>query len=184
MKKLGVRVLSLTIALLFLATSVGFSFLVIWQTRQESKQSSQTADIHKALKEAQQNNPGGDKLQGTKLSGFTPVSKIDKLQTIDQSAGSGQEAKASSTVTVHYTGAVASTGVIFQSSKDGGQPAEFALNQVIKGWTEGIPGMKVGGTRRLLIPAELAYGADPPQNSGIPANADLVFDVELIKVGN
>ena len=117
------------------------------------------------------------------LSGFTPVSKVSSLEKIDTVVGSGQEAKASDTVSVQYTGAVASTGVIFQSSKDfGTDPVTFALSGVIKGWTDGIPGMKVGGTRRLVIPAEMAYGANPPQGSGIPANADLVFDVELVAI--
>jgi FKBP-type peptidyl-prolyl cis-trans isomerase len=117
------------------------------------------------------------------LSNFTPVSKISKLEKIDQVAGSGEEVKEGATVSVHYTGAVASTGVIFQSSKDfGTNPVTFPLSGVIKGWTDGIPGMKVGGTRRLLIPADQAYGANPPGGSGIPANADLVFDVELVSI--
>jgi FKBP-type peptidyl-prolyl cis-trans isomerase len=90
--------------------------------------------------------------------------------------------KASDTITVDYTGAVAATGIIFQSSLDSGQQATFALKQVIPGWTQGIPGMKVGGTRRLLIPANLAYGANPPSGSGIPANAALVFDVTVHKI--
>ena len=117
------------------------------------------------------------------LSGFTPVSKVSSLEKIDTVVGSGQEAKVTDTVSVQYTGAVAATGVIFQSSKDfGTDPVTFALSGVIKGWTDGIPGMKVGGTRRLVIPAEMAYGANPPQGSGIPANADLVFDVELVAI--
>jgi FKBP-type peptidyl-prolyl cis-trans isomerase len=91
--------------------------------------------------------------------------------------------KAGATVTAHYTGAVAATGVIFQSSHDTGQPIPFSLNEVIKGWTDGVPGMKVGGTRRLVIPADQAYGATPPPGSGIPANAALVFDIELVAVG-
>jgi FKBP-type peptidyl-prolyl cis-trans isomerase len=120
-----------------------------------------------------------DKLQGTKLANFTPTASIGQLQEVDTTVGTGATVKAGQTVTVDYTGAVASTGVIFQSSKDTGQPVSFPLNQVIAGWSQGIPGMKVGGTRRLLIPAALAYGANPPAGSGIPANADLVFDVTL-----
>lgn len=117
------------------------------------------------------------------LSNFTPVSKISKLEKIDLVAGSGEEVKEGATVSVHYTGAVAGTGVIFQSSKDfGTKPVTFPLSGVIKGWTDGIPGMKIGGTRRLLIPADQAYGANPPGGSGIPANADLVFDVELVAI--
>lgn len=118
-----------------------------------------------------------------KLGSFTPVSKVDKLQKIDLIPGTGAEVKTGATVSVHYTGAVAATGVIFQSSKDfGTEPVSFPLASVIKGWTDGIPGMKVGGTRRLIIPADMAYGANPPAGSGIPANADLVFDVELIAI--
>jgi len=86
-------------------------------------------------------------------------------------------------VTVDYTGAVAATGVIFQSSIDSGQPVTFSLDQVIDGWKEGMVGMKIGGKRRLIIPADKAYGANPPQNSGIPANAPLVFDVTLYSIG-
>lgn len=122
-------------------------------------------------------------LEGKPLENFTPVAKIDSLQKIDIVVGTGEEAQASDTVTAHYTGAVAATGIVFQSSLDGGQPIPFGLDQVIAGWTQGVPGMKVGGKRRLLIPASLAYGANPPQGSGIPANADLVFDIELVKIG-
>jgi FKBP-type peptidyl-prolyl cis-trans isomerase len=124
-----------------------------------------------------------NKLQGTKLANFTPVSSVSQLEAADTSPGTGAIVKAGDTVTVDYTGAVASTGIIFQSSKDSGQPVTFPLNQVIAGWSQGIPGMKVGGTRRLLIPANLAYGANPPAGSGIPANADLVFDVTLHSIG-
>lgn len=124
-----------------------------------------------------------NKLQGTKLAGFTPMASIPQLQEVDTTPGTGATVKAGDTVTVDYTGAVASTGVIFQSSKDSGQPVSFPLSQVIAGWSQGIPGMKVDGTRRLLIPAALAYGSKPPQGSGIPANADLVFDVTVHKIG-
>ncbi len=117
------------------------------------------------------------------LGNFTPVLKTANLEKIDLVVGTGAEVKADATVSVHYTGAVAATGVIFQASKDfGPTPVTFPLSGVIKGWTDGIPGMKVGGTRRLVIPADQAYGATPPPGSGIPANADLVFDVELISI--
>jgi FKBP-type peptidyl-prolyl cis-trans isomerase len=122
-------------------------------------------------------------LQGKPLENFTPTNDIPALQTIDTTAGTGAEAKAGDKVTVDYTGAVAATGIVFQSSKDMGQTISFGLNEVIAGWSQGVPGMKEGGTRRLLIPAELAYGANPPGGSGIPANADLVFDITLHKIG-
>ncbi|MEI7819016.1 MAG: FKBP-type peptidyl-prolyl cis-trans isomerase [bacterium] len=128
-------------------------------------------------------SPKEGALEGKPLPNFEPVAKIDSLQKIDTVVGTGDEVKAGDTVTAHYTGAVAATGIVFQSSLDTGNPVPFGLNQVIKGWTDGVPGMKVGGKRRLLIPAAQAYGANPPSGSGIPANADLVFDIELVKIG-
>lgn len=118
-------------------------------------------------------------LQGKALTGFTAVASIPNLDCQDLTPGTGEEVKSGATVTVDYTGAVAATGTIFQSSKDTGQTVSFPLANVIAGWTQGVPGMKVGGTRRLLIPASLAYGSNPPHGSGIPANADLVFDITL-----
>ena len=122
-------------------------------------------------------------MQGTKLNNFEPVHEVPELVITDLQAGSGETVDAGATVTAHYTGAVAATGIIFQSSHDFGRPIPFGLTQVIKGWTDGVPGMKVGGKRRLLIPADQAYGATPPPGSGIPANAALVFDIELVAVG-
>lgn len=183
MAKVVQRVFALTFAVLFLVTTIGVSGYAIWQIRQDNER----ANLQKALTEAQQQQanqqPKEGQLQGTKLTDFTPVDKAESLQKTDITAGNGKEVKASDAITAHYTGAVAATGVIFQSSLDSGQPFTSALSGLIKGWQEGIPGMKEGGKRRLLIPAELAYGANPPQGSGIPANADLVFDIELIKVG-
>jgi FKBP-type peptidyl-prolyl cis-trans isomerase len=101
------------------------------------------------------------------------------LKITDSKVGTGAAVKAGATVVVDYTGAVAATGTIFQSSLDTGQPATLSLNGVIEGWKLGIVGMKVGGVRRLLIPADEAYGANPPAGSGIPANAPLVFDITL-----
>ncbi len=72
-------------------------------------------------------------------------------------------------------------GTIFQSSHDFGKAITFPLNGVIAGWTQGVPGMKVGGTRRLIIPAAMAYGASSPAPN-IPANSDLVFDIELVEL--
>ena len=97
----------------------------------------------------QTNNQGENKLQGTKLQNFQPVDSIATLQYSDTKPGNGTEVKAGDTVTVHYTGALAKDGTIFESSLDSGQTATFGLNEVIKGWTQGLPGMKVGGTRRL-----------------------------------
>ncbi len=170
-------------ALLFLVTSVALTVTVLWSMHEQSQQNKINAGLQEALKQqqAQKQTPQEGKLEGTQLANFTPVAKVSSLQSTDITPGTGDTVKAGDTVTVHYTGALASTGVIFQSSKDSGQPVSFGLNEVIKGWTDGVPGMKVGGTRRLLIPAALAYGSQA--KSGIPANSDLVFDIELIKIG-
>lgn len=178
MTKIVHRVAAVVFAALFLVTSLGFSFMVILQIRKDNK-----ANKANNNQSTQQTANKEGKLEGTKLKDFTPVTKIESLEKIDQTVGSGDEVKPGDTVTAHYTGAVAATGVIFQSSYDSGQPVPFSLSGVIKGWTDGVPGMKVGGKRRLLIPADQAYGANPPQGSGIPANADLVFDIDLVKIG-
>jgi peptidyl-prolyl cis-trans isomerase A (cyclophilin A) len=102
------------------------------------------------------------------------------LRYIIEKEGEGDAPNATSSVTVHYTGYLLN-GNKFDSSVDRGQPATFGLNQVIPGWTEGLQLLKPGGKAKLIIPANLGYGANgyPPV---IPPNSWLVFDVELIKV--
>jgi len=168
-------------ALLFLVTASALTIAVI--ANGVSNHNTDTPDNTQSSTTDTSNKQGDTKLAGTELQNFTPVSNIPSLKTEDTTVGTGQEVKAGDTVTVDYTGAVAATGIVFQSSLDTGNPVTFPLNNVIEGWQKGIPGMKVGGTRRLLIPAAQAYGANPPANSGIPANADLVFDVTLHKIG-
>jgi peptidylprolyl isomerase len=106
------------------------------------------------------------------------------LVTKDLIAGSGQTAQAGQTVTVNYVGVLYKTGKTFDSSWKTGKPATFTLSQgsVIPGWVQGIPGMKVGGRRELIIPSSLGYGTagNPPT---IPPNSPLVFVVDLISVG-
>jgi FKBP-type peptidyl-prolyl cis-trans isomerase len=120
-------------------------------------------------------------LEGTKLAGFDPIATVTDLQIIDTVEGTGDVVPEGATITAHYTGALCSDGTIFQSSHDFGDAITFPLNGVIVGWQKGVPGMKVGGTRRLVIPAEQAYGAHSP-SPNIPANADLVFDIELVSI--
>jgi peptidylprolyl isomerase len=124
------------------------------------------------------------KLKGTLLKDFMPLGetgKPDELKIIDVVVGDGQEAPVGATITAHYTGALCSDGTIFESSHDSGRPATFGLHQVISGWTQGVPGMKVGGIRRLIIPAAMAYGSHRV-SSDIGPNSDLVFDIELISL--
>jgi FKBP-type peptidyl-prolyl cis-trans isomerase len=168
---------------LFLLTSSALTIGVIYQAVQNSHSSTPASDSSSTTQPKETTVNSNTKLEGTKLANFTPVASVPQLEEQDTTPGTGAAVQPGQTVTVDYTGAVAATGVIFQSTKDSGQTATFPLSQVIAGWSQGIPGMKVGGTRRLLIPASLAYGANPPQGSGIPANADLVFDVTLHSIG-
>ncbi len=105
------------------------------------------------------------------------------LQIEDKKVGTGQEATAGKTVTVHYVGTL-TNGSKFDSSRDRGEGFSFSLGagEVIRGWDQGVAGMKVGGLRKLTVPPELGYGARgfPPV---IPPNATLVFEVELLSVG-
>jgi FKBP-type peptidyl-prolyl cis-trans isomerase FkpA len=118
----------------------------------------------------------------TKVTG-KPTTTSSGLQYWDIVVGTGATAVSGKAVKVHYTGWL-TDGKKFDSSVDRGQPFSFSLGagQVIKGWDEGVAGMKVGGKRQLRIPPELGYGA---RGAGgvIPPNATLVFDVELLDIG-
>jgi len=120
-------------------------------------------------------------LEGTTLTAFKPIASVTELTSIDLVEGDGQTVSEQATITAHYTGALAVDGMIFQSSHDSGRPATFGLHQVIAGWTKGVPGMKVGGTRRLIIPSAMAYGSRRAA-ANIPPNSDLVFDIELVAI--
>ena len=117
----------------------------------------------------------------TAVSG-KPITTASGLQYWEIKKGTGKLAQAGKTVSVHYTGWL-TDGKEFDSSRDAGEPIQFQLGvgQVIKGWDEGVAGMKVGGKRQLRIPPELGYGARGA-GSAIPPNATLVFDVELMDV--
>lgn len=109
-----------------------------------------------------------------------PVETASGLTYYDLEVGDGPSpAGPTSQVKVHYTGWL-TNGKKFDSSVDRGEPAEFALNRVIKGWTEGVGSMKVGGKRKLIVPPELGYGSQGQRD--IPPNSTLVFDVELLGV--
>jgi FKBP-type peptidyl-prolyl cis-trans isomerase len=130
---------------------------------------------------------GGDKSGAASMSApmkvnGSPTTTGDGLQYWDIVTGTGAQAVAGSNVKVHYSGFL-TTGEKFDSSRDRGEPFSFSLGagEVIKGWDEGVAGMKVGGKRQLRIPSALAYGSSGAGGT-IPPNATLIFDVELLDV--
>lgn len=119
--------------------------------------------------------------QGMQQSQTQNAEQSSGLKIEDIKVGTGAEAVAGKEVEVHYTGTL-TNGQKFDSSKDRNQPFKFTLGagQVIKGWDQGVAGMKEGGVRKLTIPPELAYGSRAV--GSIPANSTLIFEVELLKV--
>ena len=135
----------------------------------------------------------GDSTTGPKdptklnFAAFLEVNLAEMSQTAlgvyykDLVVGEGTQVSPGQTVTVHYEGWL-HDGTKFDSSIDRGEPATFSLNEVIVGWQDGVPGMRVGGLRKLVIPSNLAYGAQGAGNGVIPPHATLVFDIELLGV--
>lgn len=111
------------------------------------------------------------------------VKTDDGLQYWDLRVGNGETAKEGSRVRVHYTGWLMN-GKKFDSSVDAGKPFDFTIGngEVIKGWEEGVTGMRVGGKRQLRIPPALGYGSEGTPDGPIPPNATLIFDVQLLGV--
>jgi FKBP-type peptidyl-prolyl cis-trans isomerase FkpA len=118
-----------------------------------------------------------------------PASAVNSLQILELQPGAGAPIAAGQNAVVQYTGwlyeagAPDNKGKQFDSSRNSGQPFRFVVGagQVIKGWDQGVAGMKVGGRRRLVVPADLAYG-DSGAGGVIPPGATLVFDVDLVAV--
>ena len=102
------------------------------------------------------------------------------LEYVDEVEGTGESPRMDQEVTVHYTGKLAKDGTTFDSSVARGQPTSFPMNAVIKGFSEGLSTMKVGGKRTVYIPSDLGYG--PAGVGPIPPNADLIFEIELIAI--
>lgn len=168
-------------AALFLVTSSAITIAAILALSQSSSPNPTkvaTAANHSSAKTSSNSQVPQ---VGSKLKGFTPLTKpLTKLEIANLQTGTGAVVKPGYTITANYIGALASNGVIFDTSSAHGGPQTFSLKQVIPGWQEGIPGMKVGGTRELLVPAALAYGSKG--NGAIPANSDLVFIVTVVNV--
>ncbi len=191
------RIFAFSLALMFLLSTIAFTGIVIYDVYQQRENnqvgstfdaSGGTANPSDVESATNTNEKEAAMLEGTKLEGFDPITDdVTELKAVDLEEGTGEEVKPGATVTAHYTGAYASNGVIFQSSLDRGQPIPFGLDQVIPGWTQGVPGMKVGGKRRLIIPGNLAYGEAPegytPGSTERPMGP-LIFDIEITAVEN
>lgn len=174
------RVAAFLLAFLFLLSTVGAAGYVLWEINREDSVAVDES-INEQLQQQIQDQTG-DQVDDntTTLANFTPPVDVPELTFEDLVVGDGAAVQPSDTITIHYTGALASDGTVFDSSVERGEPATFPLDNLIEGWQEGIPGMKVGGKRRLFIPAAQAYG--PTERPGIPANSDLVFDIELFSI--
>lgn len=163
------------IAVVMAIGSLGFYFLIIIENNQQAEQQAQ---LQKQLQEAQK---PAKALPGYEAKTFA-ADDVSKLTKRDLKKGSGKTVPAGANVKVNYMG-WNPNGKIFDSSfkNEAPEPIEIQLGAVIKGWKEGVPGMKVGGIRELTIPADMAYGE---QGSGedIPPNAPLKFIVEVVSI--
>ncbi|MBS1960423.1 MAG: FKBP-type peptidyl-prolyl cis-trans isomerase [Bdellovibrionales bacterium] len=142
-------------------------------------QKMQEGQSQKSSAEGVANKEAGDKFLAANKSKTGVKTTASGLQYEVMTEGKGKSPKATDTVKVHYKGTLLD-GKTFDSSYDRGEPVEFPLNGVIRGWTEGLQLMKVGGKTRFFIPADLAYGVQG--RPGIPPNSLLTFEVELLDI--
>lgn len=159
----------------FLVGGVGVYLFALFNSNDGSNNSTaarqkELEELIKQQQEEAQKNMEID--QSFVVSGPVTELKIEDIQV-----GNGEEAAPGAKVKVKYKGALASTGQVFDQSQE---PIELGLDQVIEGWQQGIPGMKVGGKRKLIIPAAMGYGGQAA--GSIPPNSDLVFEVELTEI--
>lgn len=170
------RIIALTGVIVFFISICALTAAVIIQLIQDNKQKELTASADQC-----QSQSVGDALAAPE--GFKPEGDVTKLETRDLTQGSGPAAKKGDCLVMKYYGSLAKDGAKFDENYT--TPTAFAFvlggGQVIGGWEQGLAGMKAGGERRLIIPSELGYG---PQGSGesIPPDADLVFQVKLLKI--
>jgi FKBP-type peptidyl-prolyl cis-trans isomerase len=178
----GERVIAFLLASLFLFTTLGATGYVLWEINQGDgglvqEDVAAPPPVEDTTQDCGQGQiaPVDPRPVPTVTTAETPVAE---LETVDVRVGSGEPVQPGDCVTVLYYGTLAETGESFDGNYESGAAIELSLLGVIAGWQEGIPGMQVGGVRRLIIPAELGYGE---QGSGsIPANSDLVFEVEVL----
>jgi FKBP-type peptidyl-prolyl cis-trans isomerase len=169
--KKSTRIIIWIITIVMAGGFIGTYFLTILNNNQ------QQAAAQNAAADTTTTGQNDDPVDPTAYKTTAPVTD---LQVTDLTMGTGAEVKATDLVRMHYKGTLAQSGIKFDSSYDRGEPLTCTLGALIVGWQQGIPGMKEGGKRRLVIPAMLAYGSQA--RPGIPANSDLVFEVELLAV--
>ncbi len=194
MAKTSQRIFAFIIAAVFLVSAVAFSAFVIYDLSQSRKNqptaadAAQQADQQKALQEQQTaqeaacpSSPEAETLATPEV--YTAPEKASELEIVDLEPGDGAEAKSGDCLSVKYYGTLASNGTMFDENFTKPTAIGFQLGQgrVIEGWEKGLEGLKVNGTRRLVIPAAQAYG-DQAQGEIIPANSDLVFVVKLLEI--
>lgn len=176
------RVVAFLLASMFLLTTLAATGFVLYQLNTESGIVTESTDV------SEQPQDPADACGGSELAAVAPRPvptittapvPVAQLETVDVEVGSGEDVAPGACVSALYYGTLASTGEKFDGNYETGQPIEFSLDGVIPGWTQGIPGMKVGGVRRLVIPANLAYG-EQGSGSTIPPNSDLVFEVQIL----
>lgn len=167
------RILIWIIAIVMTAGFVGSYFLIMMNNNSQASDQAKLQELEQ--NKAKQNTAKPD------ARAYTVKGRVTQLQINDLKVGTGPAVKSTDTITVHYKGTLAQTGQKFDSSYDRGEPVTLQLGNLIRGWQVGIPGMKVGGIRRLVIPADMAYGQ--AGNYGVPSDSDLVFEIELLKIG-
>jgi peptidylprolyl isomerase len=183
----GQRVGAFLLALTFLLSTIGFTAYVILTINADEtgiipEDSLAQNDTTDPVSEADAVDACGsgqfEAVEPRTVPSVVTSDPVAGLETVDVTEGSGAEVQPGDCVAALYYGTLASDGSTFDGNYDTGTPIEFSLNGVIMGWSDGIPGMKVGGVRRLVIPADLAYGET--ERPGIPANSDLIFEVEIV----
>lgn len=164
-------------ALLFLGSACALTIFVIFQPGSNSAASSTSQTPQQTCSDSKTETPLAAP------TGYTPTEPVKALQAADLTVGSGPAAKSGDCLVVKYYGTLASNGTKFDEDFTDTSGFAFTLGQgqVIRGWDQGMVGMKAGGTRRLVIPAALAYGSQSP-SAAIPANSDLVFVVKLLRI--
>jgi len=144
-------------------------------------QKKQKEDAAKSQEDAAENKEAGEKFLVENKTKEGVQTTESGLQYIVLKEGTGEKPTTLSKVKVHYHGTLID-GTVFDSSVDRGEPTEFGVTQVIKGWTEGLQLMNVGAKYKFFVPSTLAYGANPRPGGVIKANATLIFDVELLEI--